>query len=228
MSANTRKHEIVARNLSHVGVPGYKREIGRLEGFAGALDGALHADAIPQTTVAFGPGGVDLSPGLLKPTGAPLDVAIEGDGFFVIEAPQGKLYTRNGRFHRDGLGRLVTAGGATVLGQSGPIFLPPGEVTVSGDGRLVVDSQEVGRLAVVRFGSAEPLHRREAAAFASDEPPEPVERPHLRAGFLEKSNVTVTDQLVELIATVRSFQSNQRAAQLQDESLKDAIALAAE
>ena len=202
--------------------------MGRLESFASALDRALEEDGVVRVTVGFKSGGVDLTPGLLKPTGAPLDVAIEGRGFFVVETLGGPLYTRNGRFHRNALGALVTADGAGVAGRSGPVFLPPGDVTISRDGRILVNSQEVDRLTIVRFNAPERLERRGATMFASDEAPVPVDRPAIQAGFLEMSNVTMISQLVELITTLRSFESNQRAAQLQDDSLREAIALAAE
>ena len=97
----------------------------------------------------------DFSPGSLKQTGNTLDLALEGDGFFVINTPQGKAYTRQGNFQRDGNGKLVTIDGYEVLG-SGPITIENGKVDIDTSGNIAVNGVPVAGRAAGAVDAADP------------------------------------------------------------------------
>lgn len=225
MTASSQKYLQIARNLSSVSVPGHKREVGRFETFAEALGAQASTDGGGPTTVGFEEAGIDFSQGSFKPTGAPLDVAIDGEGFFVIEGGGRTLYTRNGSFRRTVNGELVTADGARVQGESGAISLAEGSVQIMHDGTLLVNSQPMDKLRVVSFETTKDMKRVGMATFATTAEPVAEDRPALRPGFLEMSNVVIPNEMVELIGTFRGFEGGQRAAQLQDDSLRSAISL---
>src|SRR5262249_14205689 len=144
----------------------------------------------PSRALGVTTGGMlDFSTGALRQTGRSLDVALTGDGFFVVQTPRGERYTRDGSFTLDAAGQLVTAHGDLVIGDGGPITIRPGEVSVSEDGRITVAGQEMGRLKLVRFQEPRSALLKEGdslfAATGSERPQEatiPVQQ-----GTLESS-----------------------------------------
>ena len=99
----------------------------------------------------------DFSQGNLQQTGNPLDLAMEGSGFFAVQAPNGVQYTRNGNFHLTKTGALVTAQGFPVLGDKGAITLPQGDAEIGPSGAISVDGVVAGQLKLVDFDSSVPL-----------------------------------------------------------------------
>src|SRR5271157_1406615 len=148
--ARTQALDIAATNLANAQTPGYRAE---QEYFRSALMGPDAADSqLGQTVNNFGLLGGDhlnLSQGALQQTGNPLDLAIEGEGFFQVQTPNGLRYTRDGGFHRTPRGQLVTEAGDLVLSATGqPIPVPPGDVSVGVDGSLSVAGGVVATLGV--------------------------------------------------------------------------------
>ena len=154
--ARTQALDIAATNLANAGTPGYRAE---QEYFRSALMGPHAGDSQLGRTVnnygLLGGDRLNMSQGALEQTGNPLDLAIEGEGFFQVQTPNGPRYTRDGSFHRTPAGMLVTASGDTVLSTTGQqIPVPPGEVTVGSDGSLSVAGGLVAPVGVSPFRPA--------------------------------------------------------------------------
>jgi flagellar basal body rod protein FlgG len=208
MQAATHKYRAIAHNLANANTAGYKRILS--EAMAAGGGDAGGATVVSDDKIDFSQGG-------LVETGRPLDVALSGPGFFVIETPEGPMYTRHGVLHVSSTGQLVDASGRTVAGASGPIILPQnageGAVDVTTDGRVTVGGAEVGQLRVVEFEKPEVLLPAGLCAFAAPKNVETKEaaKTTVQQGFQEASNVSVVNELVDLIAVTRLYEANARA-----------------
>lgn len=152
---------------------------------------------------------VDFSQGSLQKTGNQLDFALSGEGFFKVQAGDGTLYTRAGNFLVDNGGTLVTQQGEPVLVDGGPLVLPPGaKLTSNQSGELFIDGQPAGSFDLVTFENLRDLERiggnkYRAAEDAAETPPEDLS---LEQGYVEKGNVEVVTEMVEMIETQRAFE----------------------
>ena len=162
---------------------------------------------------------LDLSAGSISTTGRTFDLAIEGDGFFVLDTTDGTRLTRNGNFRRvDGF--LVDSAGNQLRGDGGPIAVPEGEVSISDRGIVLVDDTEVGRIELARPKDLDALVREDGARF--DPGPAGVESidrdaVSIRQGALEESNVDPVDAMVEMLEIQRRFASVERTIRVLDE-----------
>jgi len=159
--------------------------------------------------VDAGTARIDSQPGALNPTGNPLDLALEGDGYFSVQSEQGTRYTRAGNFELDPTGKLVTSEGLQVNGEHGaPITIPPGasNVQVASDGTVSADGTTVGKLELVKLKSSQ-LQRQGGSLFAATGTPEPGAPPTVRSGMLESSNVNVVRGVVDLVKVSRTYES---------------------
>ncbi|MGE3957530.1 MAG: flagellar hook-basal body protein [Vicinamibacterales bacterium] len=202
----------LAADIANVGTAGYKAEkaadaeAGRPQ-FTNVLESAID--------VTRGDRRLDVSPGTLAPTGRDLDMAIDGNGFFVIETPAGLRYTRNGHFSRNTDGQLTTEDGSLVQGTSGPIQIGRGEVSVDPDGTVRAGGVTAGKLKVVTFENPSALVAETGAKLRADNAaPVDVPTPSIRAGSLEQSNVSLVNRVAELTGVSRSFEALQKALSL--------------
>lgn len=197
-----RRQEVMANNLANVSTPGFKAE----RVFAQLLqDGG----PVAQTSD-------DLSGGSLSETGRPLDIALESDGFLVVETPSGERYMRGGSFHLDEGGKLVTEQGHPVLGTSGPLVLPPGKVVVEKEGHVEVNGVRVGRFRVVR---PDQVPGREGANLwvpRGEQRDALAHEVRMRQGHLEESNVDPVSAMVDMIEIQRAYSALQRTIQTHD------------
>lgn len=199
----------LAADIANVGTAGYK---GVRDSQAAAPREAF-GDLL-QTAIDTTAGGtrLDLTEGAFAPTGRPLDVAIDGPGFFVISTDAGPRYTRNGHFSINAERQLVADDGSPVEGAEGTIAIGEGEIRIDGDGSVWAGSTKAGRIAVVDFADAGSLqHERGARLFAGGQTATPIEAPVVRAGSLEQSNVLVADRLAQLTNVSRGFEAMQKA-----------------
>ncbi|MGE5584871.1 MAG: flagellar basal-body rod protein FlgF [Bacillota bacterium] len=246
MAAGMLRQDVIAQNLANVDTPGYKKDVAligsfgdemavRVEGMedAGGRGAWRLARTVPLGTLGSGAyvvaTGFDRSGGPIVETGAPLDLAIQGDGYFVVQTPDGvEAYTRNGSFTLNSRGELVTSDGMRILGETGPVVVPSGsEVEVRGDGRMTVDGRAVARLRVVTFDDPSALRKTGGGLF---EAPPGVARPVgaagnvlVRQGFLEMSNVTAVTEMVQMIAGMRAYETCQRVIWFLDQTLDKSI-----
>ncbi len=222
LAAQTQALEIVANNLANLGTAGYR---GQQATFRTLMAGSGTAAWNPLNAAVnnFGVLGgtrVDMASGNLAATGNPLDLAVEGAGFLVVQSPQGVAYTRNGGFHTTPDGRLMTAQGDTVLGEHGPITLPNGAVAVSSDGTISVDGAVVAKLQLAEFAPSTSLNALGNSLYAA--PPRSALVPatsSIRQGMLESSNVSAVEGAVQLISIQRNAEMMQRALTLFDSQL---------
>lgn len=224
----------VAQNVANVSTPGYKA--GRLVFRVRPLD----ETAAGPTTAPFARTANqvtevetvrDFSTGPIRMSGNPLDVAINGDGFFVVSTPRGERYTRQGTFSMDEEGFLVTHAGERVQGDGGEINLRGsgnGSVaTIGEDGTVTVDRSQVGRLKIVSFGD-EPKLVPEGNALFSAAPgtfPTPVEQSNVRLApeAYEGANVDAVAGMIELVDVTRGFETYMSAMKRLDEVVQRAI-----
>lgn len=232
MDASASQHEVIAQNLAHAQMPGYRRIAVRHQSFEAALDEEQRA---AYSRESMGTGDIDrvidFTQGTMERTERTLDFAIHGDGFFVVDGPAGEtLYTRNGSFHLNGDGELVTAEGLTVRGENGIINVPPNvdvsSLALQSDGTIVAGDQQIGRLDLVRFQDTSVLERRGITLFEA--PPEinpEQDGVTVVQGVRERSNVHVVHELVRLIAGMRQYEAAQKSLTNLTEVVKNHIEL---
>ncbi|MDX2055326.1 MAG: flagellar hook basal-body protein [Polyangiaceae bacterium] len=154
----------------------------------------------------------DHTAGSITSTGKSLDVAINGDGYFVVKTPQGERYTRNGGFLVIG-GQLSLAGGQRVLDEGrSPIEIPDNEadLRIGDDGTVYAGAEAVGQLAVVRFANPDVMQREGESLFRAPNGTAEATVPSLVTESLESSNVSVVKSMTELVTATRSFDAMQR------------------
>jgi flagellar basal-body rod protein FlgF/flagellar basal-body rod protein FlgG len=213
--ARTQALDTAAANLANAQTPGYRAE---REYFRSVLLGPDAADSQLGSTVNnFGLLGGDrlsMAQGALQQTGNPLDLAIEGDGFFQVQTPNGPRYTRDGGFHRAQNGQLVTAAGEPVLSSTGQtIAAPPGEVTVGAGGVLSVAGGAVATVGVFTFPSGSQLTPEGANRYIAPEGIAPVlsKTAAIHQGAIESANQDVIQGSLELIVMQRQAEMMQKA-----------------
>lgn len=224
------RHENAATNLANVQTPGFRARRLVLSPFAQLLLARLpDAAALGRLDYGVNVSGTvtETAAGPLRETGRPWDVALDGEGFLVVQTDGGERYTRDGRLGVDAEGRLVDVAGRFVLGQAGIIRVPRGvEPVIDLDGTVRAGDQVLGRLRVVRFDRPDLLERTPDGLFAASVGSGAAVNDAgtvVRQGWLESANVDVAAQTVELMAAFRAFEAAQRAIRAQDETLGLAV-----
>jgi flagellar basal-body rod protein FlgF len=223
----TREFDLIAQNMANVSTVGFKR---RCNSFTQALaaqeSGASGAE---QET----PGVFDFSQGNLVQTDRTLDFALHGKGFFVVESPDGPLYTRHGIFTMNQNGQLVDAAGRFIAGTAGPLMVPPSvdasQIHVSSDGRILVGQAEIGQFRIVEFpGAEQQLLPAGGNCFRAPADLEPTETRDalVRQGYTEASNVRMVDELVNMIVVSRLYEANMKLVSATRETTSSTISVA--
>jgi flagellar basal-body rod protein FlgF len=232
-AALRRELDIIANNIANMDTPAFRGEsMLFVEHLADTKDRApvgLRKISYVQD-IATVP---DLAEGAKVATDNPLDLAINGKGYFVVEGEEGERYTRNGNFMRDADGQIVTTGGLPVLNDAGqPMILPDtaGRVDVARDGTVSYHDQNggavvrLGRLQIVAFENEYALKKDAEALFrAENQDPQPAQDAEVLQGFVEKSNVKGVVEMTKLIHTVNSYQSAGKLVDAEHERQRRAI-----
>lgn len=206
--------DVIANNLANVGTNGFKRDCVAVSTFRGIL-----AECQAAEVAVVCP---DASQGPLQSTGRPLDLAIEGDGYFCAQTPDGVRYTRNGAFQISQNRDIVTSSGHLVMGRKGAINVGnSAQVEVTSDGRVFKDGAEADQLRVVTLPE-DSLVKSGDSLFDSTGAAREGE-PQIRSGFLEKSNVSVVSEMIAMISATRHYEACAKALSAQDEMLGQAV-----
>lgn len=211
--------DMTANNLANMTTAGFKAE--RLvmrelsERPAAAQDTPQEISFVDAWTLQR-----DFSTGPLEQTGNPLDLAIEGEGFFVVQTAAGEAYTRDGRFAMDTLGRVITRNGDLVMGDGGPITIDPegGPISISREGSVSQNEALVGTFRTVAFNTPAALEKVGNNLWrATGEAPRAPENSRIAAGFVEGSNVNAVAELTQMIEISRSYQAVSKMISQSDE-----------
>lgn len=223
LRAQSQALEVAAHNLANVNTTGFRGEQTTFRSLV-ALARPAAANPLNVATNNYGlleGTHLDLSPGNLANTGNPLDLGIQGNGFFVVQTARGLRYTRNGSFQVSNTGELVTAAGDPVLGDnagnSGIIRIPSGTVTVGSDGTVSVDGAIAGKIRLVDFPAGTPITSEGATLLSAPSSSEQsVQQASIRQAVLESSNVNAITSVTTLIGVQREAEMLGRAMGLFD------------
>ncbi|MEG6512900.1 flagellar basal-body rod protein FlgF [Desulforamulus ruminis] len=242
MDVQQAKMNNVSNNLANLATAGYKRNnVVVVDNFSKNLELALEANGPNGKKIPIGNGNLgnmvgqvylDFSPGPLTQTDNETDMALEGNGFFVVESPDGEeFYTRDGSFHLDAEGNLLTNDGFQVLGEGGPINIDleeKGRLVVKEDGTLVVgegkDTEEIDKLLLMEFEDPGLLKKVDGNYFSDPEGTgDTAAATSVVQGWLERANVDPVQELIDMIPVARIYESSQKLIQVNDELLDKAI-----
>lgn len=207
--AQSNAMDATANNIANAGTAGFRAD--RVT-FKEALTAARSADV---ASVNNGGTTIDSQPGALSSTENPLDLALEGDGMFGVNTPNGPRYTRAGNFRISEENELVTADGHKVRGEGGTsISIPPDtkNIQIAADGTVNADEVAVGKLELVRFKQSQ-LERQGGSLYLARGAQEQGDPPKVRQGMLEVSNVNVVRGVVDLVKVSRTYESLMRVIQ---------------
>ncbi len=230
MVTQAKIQEVIANNISKALVPGYKKLVAVNKTFNDELNSNVNDSKTERGKV----GGVEIDDvytifdqGQLKTTGNPLDIAIDGEGFFAIQANGQEYYTRNGKFSISSEGKLVTPEGHPVMGEHGEITISKGgkinpaivrKIIINPDGSIVVqgnnlkDNTTVGTLKIVKFENTDTLEPIGSSLFMAGNNTEPQKADSFSVsqGYLEQSNVNILDEMVSMMINMRIYETNQK------------------
>jgi flagellar basal body rod protein FlgG len=199
--------DVISQNVANMRTTGYRAERIRTDFRTGAPD--------PLPSLDLADGGLDM-------TGKPLDLALQGPGFFVVDVDGREMLTRDGQFHIDASQQLVDASGHPVLGQSGPVTLVHDSVRISAAGEIFDGNQSIDSLRVVAVATPEALREAGGGLYAYAGAAAEW-KGSVHQGALEKSNVDASSEMVRLIELTRHAQSVQRAIQAYDQAMQTGI-----
>ena len=234
MDVTDRRQAVVAENLANLQTPGYRRRVLSQASFDAVIaplqmpkDGVYSSKLLGAH---IGDMKFDFTQGHHEQTGVKLHAALNGDGFFTIQGPDGPLYTRSGAFHADPQGTIVNIDGLPVIGTNGPFTLPGGasssQVEITRDGNVYVGEQRVGQFELVSFVDKNVLQPEGASLFSA--PADVVTTgtgAEVIQGSLEMANTSSVDQLVNMIEISRHRDAAQRALTAIADSIKKRIGM---
>ena len=239
--ALSRELDVVANNIANINTTGFKADGSVFEEY---LMPTARAEQFPGrdqrlSYVQDRATWLDFSQGPIQQTGNPLDVAVDGDAFFVVQTPRGERFTRNGALQLSATGELITSEGYRVVGESGPITLQQGDhdISIAADGSIRVreganattDSSR-GKLRIVRFDAVQRLQKDGSSLFLAPAGVQPQPAPEARVaqGAVEKSNVRAVIEMTRMIEVTRSYTQIASLLQQQSDMRRSAIERLAE
>lgn len=224
-----KRQEITANNLANINTPGFKADLYSAQSMdVSNANGSKSFNR--QTYTMQQANGIDMSPGEIKSTGRDLDIAVDGDGWIAVQDSHGKeSYTRSGSLRTDANGQLVTASGKVVLGDGGPISIPPAKsIEIGRDGTISIipldgDTKSLAildRIKLVRLDKNNVVKNEEGLLQLKDgtaAPPVAEGTVQVVSGSIEGSNVNAVEQMVNMISAGREFESQMKLMSTIDE-----------
>lgn len=215
-----REMGVVANNIANASTTGFRREGVVFSEFVAVLD------QDPSLSMAHASGRhVDLSQSTIGQTGGSFDFAIQGEGFFLIDTPQGQRLTRAGSFTPNESGELVTPDGYRLLDAGGaPIFIPPDAkgVGMSADGTLSANGQPIAQVGLWQPSDPLSLQHQSGTMFSASGV-EPAEGATVLQGMLEDSNVEPVSEIARMIEVQRAYELGQKFLDAEDERVRGVI-----
>ena len=234
MATQADRMDVLTNNITNVDTTGYKKDMLISRSFSDVLMERLNDPYVISATNQIGlqNNGIhidevvtDFSQSGFEETARPSDLALEGSGFFVIETPQGQMYTRDGNFFVDDQGDLVTSDGYYVAGTNGRINVGAADFAINAAGEVIVDGQVKNTVRIASFDDLTGL-RKNADNLYTNYTNQPVRTPAdtaVKQGFLETSNVDTAEEMVRMMELTRSFSFNQRVLTMIDQSLEKTV-----
>ncbi len=220
METAAQNHDIISENIVNATTPGYRRQGLLYESSAASFAPSGSTTPAAEPPVAPSPPSYQyFEPGAIQQTGNPLDVAVHGNAFFVVQGPNGPLYTRNGAFERGADGALQTRGGKYRVGG---VTLPNdgSAITVNADGTVNANGDSIGRLPLATFSDPQTLRRVGPTLFEGGSPQPPgLNTVQVEQGAREGSNVQPVQEMVAMMMGMRFYEAAGKAMQ----ALSDAI-----
>lgn len=216
-----REMQVIANNIANAATTGFRQE---------GLIFSEHVSKVGDgSSLSMATGNVrqtSMQQGALTRTGGTFDLAIEGEGFFLIETPAGERLTRAGSFSPNAVGDLVTNDGFRVLDAGGaPIFVPPDtlDLSVSADGTASTAGRPIAQVGIYQPVDQFQMVREDGVLFRSDAGVEPSEGGRILQGFLEGANVDPVSQIARMIEVQRAYEMGQSFLQAEDERIRNAL-----
>ena len=221
-----RSIDVIANNIANASTPGYKRESVKFEELLQKEKPA--EDQKGNQSISFvKDAGVtrDLSAGRLESTGAPFDLAINGDGYFAIQTAQGERYTRNGHFTLNSEGIITTEGGDPLMGDGGPITITPddGDITFGVDGTISGKQGQLGKVQLVNFANPRDLVKQGDSLYSTTQTANPATGAVLAQGMLESSNVQPVLEISRMIEVMRAYEATSSLEKSSSDMKRQAI-----
>jgi flagellar basal-body rod protein FlgF len=216
-----RHMETIANNLANASTSGFKGEQMMFVEYLAEDDSGATQSYVQDLAVVR-----DFGEGEFITTGSPMDAAIHGKGWFVVDTPDRRAYTRNGHFGLNEQGQMVTSGGHTVLSAAGtPFTFAPDEIAIkiSGDGTVSSSAGIKGRLDIVTFEDEKALDKASESLFVTDAVPNKAVNAKVVQGMIEGSNVEPIVEVSNMIWALRSYQAAQEVVLGDDGLLRKAI-----
>ena len=225
MISMAQAQEVICNNIANVATPGFKRDIPVYRSFSTILEREIqNRERQCRIESTF----IDFKQGKIESTGRPLDIAIKGEGFFVVLTPYGTAYTRAGSFRLDKEGRLVTPEGYFLLGTKRPLIYIPSDkaskLKISSQGEILVDGKVIDKIRIdvpkkpvfYLYKEGKNLFRVGHTGYA------PLKKGNyfVKQGYLELSNVDIVEEMVDLITNFRLYEAAQKAVKIQDATLE--------
>ena len=212
----------IANNIANMSTTGFRREGMIFSEFIKAGGDENQSVSMAAARARH----LDLTQGTLEPTEGQFDAAIEGEGFFLVETPQGERLTRAGHFVPGDNGDLMTPDGHFVLDDGGaPIFIPPDArgVSIATDGTISAEGRPLARLGVVMPNDVSGLKREGSNLFSADAGFEPVDDARVLQGFVEGSNVNPVIEIARMIKVQRAYELGQTFSDRESKRLSSLI-----
>lgn len=216
-----REMRVIANNIANTATTGFRQE-GLI--FSEFVKGQPDQPSLSMTRAQVR--NTSMEQGALSQTGGRFDFAIQGEGFFLVETPEGERLTRAGSFSPNADGDLVTMNGHRVLDAGGaPVFVPgdAGDISVASDGTLSSNGRPLGQIGLVRSVDPLDMQREDGVMFRTDAGVEPAEGAAILQGFLEASNVNPILQVARMVEVQRAYETGQSFLDAEDQRIRNAI-----
>jgi len=211
--------QLVANNIANSATTGYRRETTVFSEFVKSIPAVGKSISMTDPNARV----TDTAQGIVTQTGGAFDVALEGEGFFMIETADGPRLTRAGSFSRNENSELVNYEGQRVLDAGGaPIFVPPdaSQITIAEDGTIANGPAVLAQIGVYTVADPSNLTREGNVLFNFEEQPVPADTPRVLQGFLEGSNVNPIHEITRMIEVQRAYELSQNFLESEDERIR--------